>query len=192
MNALPALLVLLLACSNANAAAQGSPHATPHPGPTAPQAHPSAYAGFQDRDIKALSDQQVEDLRAGRGMSLALAAELNGYPGPAHVLEWSRELNLSPDQHRATAKLESQMKAEAQRLGQSVIEAERQLDRLFQSGEPTEAKVLAATQEAALAHAKLRSSHLRYHLQMVEILDARQTARYHQLRGYVNVSPPSR
>jgi hypothetical protein len=32
------------------------------------------------RSIKALSDQQVSDLRAGRGMGLALAAELNGYP----------------------------------------------------------------------------------------------------------------
>ena len=37
------------------------------------------YAGFELRSIKALSDQQVADLKAGRGMGLALAAELNGY-----------------------------------------------------------------------------------------------------------------
>jgi hypothetical protein len=40
------------------------------------------YSGMQTRPIKALSEQQVGDLRAGRGMGLALAAELNGYPGP--------------------------------------------------------------------------------------------------------------
>lgn len=34
------------------------------------------YAGMQTRSIKALSDQQIADLRAGRGMGLALAAEL--------------------------------------------------------------------------------------------------------------------
>ena len=47
----------------------------------------SPYAGMQTRAIKALSDQQIADLRAGRGMGMALPAELNGYPGPAHVLE---------------------------------------------------------------------------------------------------------
>ena len=41
----------------------------------------SPYAGMQSRSIKALSAQQIDDLRAGRGMGLALAAELNGYPG---------------------------------------------------------------------------------------------------------------
>jgi len=38
------------------------------------------YAGLQNRSIKTLSDQQIADLNAGRGMGLALAAELNGYP----------------------------------------------------------------------------------------------------------------
>ena len=46
----------------------------------------SPYAGMQARPVKALSDQQIADLKAGRGMGLALPAELNGYPGPSHVL----------------------------------------------------------------------------------------------------------
>ena len=50
------------------------------------------YAGLQARQIKSLSEQQVADLKAGRGMGMALAAELNGYPGPAHVLRMSRSL----------------------------------------------------------------------------------------------------
>ena len=54
-----------------------------------PQTH-QPYAGLQARPVKALSDQQIADLRAGRGMGLALAAELNGYPGPMHVLELAR------------------------------------------------------------------------------------------------------
>src|SRR5438105_4502530 len=58
------------------------------------------YAGLEVRSIKALSDQQIGDLRAGRGMGLALAAELNGYPGPMHVLELADSLSLS-DQQRA-------------------------------------------------------------------------------------------
>jgi hypothetical protein len=45
----------------------------------------TSLGGMQSRPIKALSDQQVSDLRAGRGMGLALAAELNGYPGPSPI-----------------------------------------------------------------------------------------------------------
>ena len=56
------------------------------------------YAGMQTRGIKALSDSQIGDLQAGRGMSLALAAELNGYPGPLHVLELADKLGLSAEQ----------------------------------------------------------------------------------------------
>ena len=44
------------------------------------------YAGQQARTIKALSDDDLAALRKGEGMGMAKAAELNGYPGPAHVL----------------------------------------------------------------------------------------------------------
>ena len=48
--------------------------------------------------MKSLSDQQLSDLRAGRGMGMALPAELNGYPGPVHVLELADALGLTPEQ----------------------------------------------------------------------------------------------
>jgi hypothetical protein len=33
-------------------------------------------------------------------MGMAKAAELNGYPGPAHVLSLATQLGLTPDQHQ--------------------------------------------------------------------------------------------
>ena len=71
------------------------------------------YGGMQTRPIKALSEQQVADLGAGRGMGLALAAELNGYPGPSHVLELADRLELSADQRARIKGLFDSMKAEA-------------------------------------------------------------------------------
>ena len=38
----------------------------------------SGYAGLQDSGIKALSKKKITDLRPGKGMALALPAELNG------------------------------------------------------------------------------------------------------------------
>src|ERR1700676_1166299 len=71
------------------------------------------YSGMQNRPIKALSDQQVADLKAGRGMGLALAAELNGYPGPSHLVELADRLELSADQRARVQNLFDSMKSEA-------------------------------------------------------------------------------
>src|SRR5215212_12248994 len=87
------------------------------------------YAGMQTRPIKALSDQQVADLGAGRGMGLAMAAELNGYPGPSHVLELADKLELTPDQRKRIKAMFDAMKAEAVPLGSKLIEQEADLDK---------------------------------------------------------------
>ena len=53
------------------------------------QAQHSPYTGLEERDIKALSAEQVAGYLAGDGMGFALPAELNHYPGPKHVLDLS-------------------------------------------------------------------------------------------------------
>src|SRR5687767_11125254 len=52
----------------------------------------SPYVGQEDRAIKALDAKDVDGLLAGSGMGYAKAAELNGYPGPMHVLELAEKL----------------------------------------------------------------------------------------------------
>jgi Spy/CpxP family protein refolding chaperone len=169
--ALTAAVGLLLATA---ASAQHTPGAHQH----------SPYAGMQQRSVKALSDQQVTDLRAGKGMSLALPAELNGYPGPAHALELAEQLKLSPQQRARTQELFGQMQREAKAVGEEVIAAETALDTLFREKRATAESVSAATSKAAQAQGKLRETHLRYHLTMMEVLSAEQVAAYNRLRGY--------
>jgi hypothetical protein len=81
------------------------------------RAETSPYAGMQNRGLKALSQQEIEDLRVGRGMGMALAAELNGYPGPAHVLELASVLDLSEDQRNRTRALFEEMRNTAVPIG---------------------------------------------------------------------------
>ena len=142
------------------------------------------YAGMQTRSIKALSEQQVADLGAGRGMGLALAAELNGYPGPSHVLELADKLELSADQRTRIEGLFDSMKAEALPLGSKLIEQEADLDRQFASRTVTPESLKAATAAVALTQGDLRETHLKYHLSTVDILSPRQMQRYAELRGY--------
>jgi len=144
----------------------------------------SPYAGMQTRPIKALSEQQVADLKAGRGMGLALPAELNGYPGPIHVLELSDQLGLSAEQKARVKELSESMKAEAVPLGAKLLDQEAALDQQFASHSITPEILKVQTAQIGATQAELRNTHLKYHLQTAQILSAEQMQRYSMLRGY--------
>ena len=152
-------------------------------GPSSAQS-PQPYAGMQARAIKALSEQQIADLKAGRGMGLALAAELNGYPGPMHVLEHSTALGLSEAQRAKMQEFMAAVKAEAVPLGEQLIAQEAGLDRQFADKTITPAGLTAALQEIASTQAALRAAHLKHHLFAAELLTPAQLRRYGELRGY--------
>jgi Spy/CpxP family protein refolding chaperone len=142
------------------------------------------YAGWDGRSIKALSAEQVHDLRNGRGMGLALAAELNGYPGPRHVLDLADQLELTTEQQLEAQRLFDEMQAQAIQMGEQVIAGEAALNRLFASGVASDASVQAAAVELGRLQGALRGHHLRYHLAMRDLLSPHQIMRYRQLRGY--------
>src|SRR5256884_1044368 len=148
------------------------------------------YAGMQTRTIKALSEQQVGDLKSGRGMGLALAAELNGYPGPSHVLELADKLNLSTDQRAGVQRLFDSMKAEAVLLGAKLIEQEADLDNQFTSHTVTPESLKKSTAAVAATQGALRETHLKYHLSTVALLSPGQMQRYAELRGYGGQAAP--
>lgn len=142
------------------------------------------YAGMQTRPIKALSEQQVADLGAGRGMGLALAAELNGYPGPSHVLELADRLHLTADQRASVQRLFDSMKSEAVPLGSKLLEQESELDRQFADRIVTPESLKASTAAVAATQGALREAHLKYHLSTAALLTPDQMRRYAELRGY--------
>jgi Spy/CpxP family protein refolding chaperone len=142
------------------------------------------YAGEQHRDIKALSPTDVQDLLAGRGMGLAKSAELNRYPGPAHVLELSDRLGLSAEQKARTKSVFDAMEARARALGKALVEREAELDRLFASREISRATLDSSLAEISKLQGELRRVHLEAHLAQTEILTPAQVASYVELRGY--------
>jgi Spy/CpxP family protein refolding chaperone len=145
---------------------------------------PSPYAGEQHREIKSLSAKEVQDLLAGRGMGLAKSAELNRYPGPAHVLELSDRLGLSAEQKVRTQAVFEAMEARARALGKALIEREAELDRLFASREVTRATLESSLAEISKLQGELRRVHLEAHLAQTEMLTHEQLASYVELRGY--------
>ena len=144
----------------------------------------SPYAGLESRPIKALSEAQTAGYLAGEGMAMALAAELNGYPGPKHVLEHAAALQLTPAQHEAVANMFATMQNEAVALGEAIIEQEAQLNARFAERRADEAGLRAAVREIARLQGELRITHLKWHLKTLPLLTPEQAARYEELRGY--------
>jgi Spy/CpxP family protein refolding chaperone len=146
----------------------------------------SPYAGMQTRPIKAISEQQIADLAAGRGMGMALAAELNGYPGPAHILELADKLELSSYQRASVQKLYDSMRDEAIPIGSKLIAQETELDRQFANHTITHDALRTSTAAIAATQATLRETHLKYHLSTTAILTPVQLQQYAELRGYID------
>jgi Spy/CpxP family protein refolding chaperone len=142
------------------------------------------YAGQETRDIKSLSQEDINGYLAGKGMGLAKAAELNGYPGPMHVLELASELQLTPEQQAKTKQLFDAMQAKASMLGRELVTAEQKLDRLFASRSANAELVDSSLKDIGVLQAKVRGAHLKAHLAQAKILTPEQTARYISLRGY--------
>ena len=146
--------------------------------------HHSPYAGQQERPIKALSDEETKQYLAGAGMGYARAAELNGFPGPMHVLELADRLELSPEQRSATHKLLEAHKAEARAIGEKRVATEKALDDLFKTGRADEKEVADIVRASAQLEGEYRLSHLDTHLKMRSLLTSQQVAQYNVLRGY--------
>jgi len=172
----PALSLALMTAITTTSSAQHSGHDTAA----------TPYAGQQAREIKSLSTDDLRDLRIGAGWGLARAAELNGVPGPAHLLELRAELGLGADQIAMLEEIVDQMRERSILAGKEFIARERNLDRAFAEGVPNSSTLTRLVQEAGEARATLRLSHLSAHLETMEVVTADQVARYAILRGYAS------
>ena len=165
---LPALAIALCCASPAGAA----------------ETHKSPYAGEHTRPVKSLSPDDLAELGRGGGWGLAKAAELNGMPGPAHLLELKDEIPLSADQVTKIAAIFERMRTRAIARGQRLVGAERTLETAFVRRTVNERTLHTLLSEIGQARTALRYTHLAAHLETLPLLTGSQIARYNELRGY--------
>ena len=144
----------------------------------------SPYVGQETREIKALSQQEIDDYLNGRGLGYAKAAELNHYPGPRHVLDLANKLALTQEQTRQTQAIFETMQAQAVALGKQLVEKEKELDRQFANGSMDAVSLHALSSDIGVLQAKIRYAHLVAHLEQKALLTKHQVQLYDQLRGY--------
>lgn len=144
----------------------------------------SSYAGQEKRAIKSLSEDDISTLKQGGGWGLAKVGELNGYPGPIHVLEMESEIGLTEEQKVNIQKLYEEMRTEAVTLGEKLIKLEKALSDSFSSKEVNQNTLERDLLALSEVRARLRLAHLKAHLKTPHILTQQQITLYNALRGY--------
>lgn len=148
--------------------------------------HASPYAGLETRRIMSLSEDDVAELTKGAGWGLALPAELNGIPGPSHLLAQKDEIGLSAGQVAEIQAIFAGMKTEAIAAGDRFIAAEEAIDKFFAGEELDLWRLRSLVDDAAEARGDLRFVHLSRHLSTPRLLTDEQIRRYKVLRGYTS------
>jgi Spy/CpxP family protein refolding chaperone len=146
----------------------------------------SPYAATFDPDapIRSLSPGQIEQIAAGEGAGYALPAELNGLPGPRHVLDLAGDLRLTPDHQAAVQGIFDEMREAALPAGDRLLSAVMALESDFRADDVAEADIAARVGEVYRLEAELATAHLRAHLRTAALLSPAQRAEYARLRGY--------
>jgi len=137
----------------------------------------AAVSGFAqvplDRDV----------LLGGEGAGQGMFAEEHGYPGPKHVLDMQKDLQLSEEQKKSVQNIFDEMKSRAKELGQAIVKIEAELNSAFADGMITEKSVRDDTEEIGRIRGKLRSVHLIAHMKTQKILNETQLAKYKKMRA---------
>ncbi len=151
----------------------------------------SPYRQQAETGLRGLGAKEIAELRAGTGMGLARAAELNGYPGPSHLLDAVKagQFQASPEQVRRVQEIFDGMKSNAQRVGAQIIDEEARLEAAFHGATITETDLRSRVARIATLQGELRVIHLGAHLVTSAILSDVQVARYNELRGYTTHQP---
>ncbi|MEJ2502520.1 MAG: hypothetical protein P8177_04250 [Gemmatimonadota bacterium] len=161
---------------------------------TAPAAaqhgHPPSGGAPGSDPVRTLTGGEAARLLEGAGMGLARPAELNGYPGPRHVLEHADALELTDPQRERAQAIFDEMHEAAVSLGARIVAAEQELDRAFgrRAGAPGLEHLVT---EIARLRGQLRWVHLRAHMEMTPVLTDAQRAEYVRLRGAGSGAPGS-
>lgn len=132
--------------------------------------------------VRAQVPQDRDGLMAGEGMGQGLTADINGYPGPQHILDLAKDLQLTDAQRKSVQGIFDEMKTRAKELGRRIIGVEGELNEAFKSGLISEKSILDDAEQIGKLRGRLRAVHLAAHLKAKGILTAAQLETYRKLR----------
>jgi len=119
-----------------------------------------------------------EALLNGDGNDQALYAELNGYPGPKHILDLASKLALTARQKHDIRELYNDTRTRARVLGKLIVKVEEEMHYAFNSGMLARESIEDDAESVGKMRGTLRGVHLAAHIKTRELLTKNQIKQY--------------
>ena len=115
-----------------------------------------------------------DQLLKGDPAGQTAAAEKSGFPTPQKIVSFKEQLGLTKDQLKKMDEMLTNLPISAKVKGEEIIEAEEELNNLFESGTINERTLRAKLERIGKMRADLRFIHLQLYLKEKQILSAKQ------------------
>lgn len=136
---------------------------------------------FVNAQVVIPADKEL--LLNGDAAGQNLIAENNGFPSPQRILALKDDLGLMKDQLRKINEMMTNFPLSVTVKGQEIIEAEEELNKMFESGNINEKTLRAKLERIGKLRAELRFSHLQIYLKTKQILSLNQWDRFKELQA---------
>lgn len=124
-----------------------------------------------------------DQLLNGKADGQTIVAENNGYPTPQKIISFKDQLGLTKDQVRKLNEILTNLSISAAVKGQDIVEAEEELNKLFESGAINEKTLRTKLERIGKMRADLRFINLQGYLVEKQILTAKQWERLKELQA---------
>ncbi|QKJ31786.1 hypothetical protein HQ865_19115 [Mucilaginibacter mali] len=132
--------------------------------------------------VRTLTDQQYNAYLKGADVgNKAYIAELYHYPLPDKLLQYKKELDLSPSQIAAITAIVKQLQMKRLEIGASVIRNERVLDSLFRTNKADEGSIIFFGNRYGLYEGEYRTAVLTACFKTQKALTDRQIKKFEAL-----------
>ena len=122
-------------------------------------------------------------LLSGDAAGQTLAAEKNGFPSPQKIVSLKDQIGLTKDQLKKMNEIVTNVPISATVKGQEIVDAEEELNKLFESGAINEKTLRMKLERIGKMRADLRFVHLQAYLKEKLILTAKQWERLKELQA---------
>jgi Spy/CpxP family protein refolding chaperone len=134
-------------------------------------------------NAQALFPPDKDQLLKGEAAGQNMAAENNGYPSPQKIVSLKDQIGLTKDQLKKIKEIVTNLPISAVVKGQEIIDAEEDLNKLFESGAINERTLRIKLERIGKMRAELRFVHLQIYLKEKQILTAKQWERLKELKA---------
>jgi Spy/CpxP family protein refolding chaperone len=134
-------------------------------------------------NAQALFPPDKDQLLKGEAAGQNMVAENNGYPSPQKIVSLKDQIGLTKDQLKKIKEIVTNLPISAVVKGQEIIDAEEELNKLFESGTVSEKTLRIKLERIGKMRAELRFVHLQIYLKEKQILTAKQWERLKELKA---------